>query len=188
MRYATRIQIDERPELAQEGVRAFFLGEGYSEREVSGDVISFEKKAGLRAAMSSRIEKLPVVVEVKPGMTDESSRRQQSVFVRYDCRPFLRVLTRIDRQYFRLEAENLGHYLATGTRRELQRRLDRLRRPVNQAMIFNVITTTVLVAVAGRVAGFNLGLIIAAAIVVGMLNAIAIIGFADIVVEAMEEL
>ena len=188
MRYATRIAIDETPESALEGVRAFFLGEGYSERESKNDVARFERKGGLSDAMSSRIEKLPVQVEVQPGIVDENTGRQQSLFVRYDCRPFMRLLTRIDRQYFRLESENLGHYLNTGTRSDIHRRLERLRRPVHHAMIFNVVTTTVLVAVAGRVAGFDLGFIIAAAVVVGMLNAIAIIGFADIVVEAMEEL
>lgn len=167
-------------------IRAFLSGEGYVETNVAVAAAAFVRP-GRRLA--SRIEKLPRRLEVElSGGPDVDPTTPRGIWLRYACPTPLRLPTRIDATFFRLEAESLDHFLRRGTRIDAAARLDVLRKPIGFVVAANVLTGSVIVASAGRLAGFPLGVILATTIAVALLNVIAIVGFADVVVGAMDEL
>jgi hypothetical protein len=189
MKIERRIDAFGDEDFIREGIRAYFLGEGYTEARSGeeGPQHFVAAPRGLEAKLASRIEKIAREVVVRLGPL-RGADEPRSVWLDYEVTSAWRLITRLDLVFFRLEAKHLSHYLQTGLREDTVRRLDRVRRPVSTAVMVNVVVAALLVALVGRVAGFSLPLLIGAAVIVALVNLISIVGFADLIVEGMEEL
>ena len=189
MKVEHRVDAHGEAEFIREGVRAYFLGEGYRESDGGPDAaqVFAIRPGGLDAALASRIEKLPreVTVRMGPERTVDEAR---SVWLEYDVASSWRLVTRLDLVFFRLEARHLETYLERGTRGDTVARLDRVRRPVGIAVMVNVVVAALLVAFIGRLVGFSLPLLVGAAVIVALVNLVSIVGFTDLIVEGMESL
>lgn len=188
MKVERRIEARGDDESLREGVRAYFLGEGYEELSDGEGAQEFRRvPTGFSAHLASRIESLPRRVTVRRG-PERGEDLPRSLWLTYEVSAGWRLITRLDLIYFTLEARHLTRYLDSGHRGDTSERLDRLRRPVGTAVLVNVVVASLLVAVIGRLVGFPLPLLVGSAVVVALVNLVSIVGFADLVIEGMDRL
>lgn len=174
----------------REAVRAYWLGEGYTEGRTEPRALIFHRLGGVADALLSRIERVAanVVVRLGESMPDENGRPRIMVTVSWRLLSRIRVVTRIDALYVELEIDGLRRYVERGVRPATADRLARLRRPVSTAVMVNLFMSVVLVGAVGLVADLGLGATCAVAAGVALINVISILGFADVVVEGMESI
>ncbi|MEZ6194916.1 MAG: hypothetical protein R3F20_04180 [Planctomycetota bacterium] len=192
MKVERRISAGGDRESILEGVRAYFLGEGYAARSSdegdTGPDLALERRPSVGTRLlSSRIETLPCVLEVRLGPEREDVD-ERSVWLVWTVSAPWRILTRMDALYFRLESAHLDGYLRTGRRADTLEKLGRLRRPISVAIGVNVVVTAALIALVGTLVGFGVPVVVTLALLVSLVNVVSIVGFADLIVEAMEHI
>ena len=172
---------------SREAIRAYFLGKGFQETAAAEDRIALAKTASLVERLGTRIENLNTCIEVQVQPSAKIDLVESIVTLDFDIGARFRLLSRMDFIYFDLEVVDLVHYVETGARRDLSRRLDCVRRPVAVAVIVNTILSAALVAAIGTFAAVGPLTTISVAVAVGLINFVTIMGFAEVIVEGMED-
>ncbi|MFT7619278.1 MAG: hypothetical protein ACI97A_002928 [Planctomycetota bacterium] len=173
----------------REGVRAYFLGEGYEEDRCVDIELQFSKPGVWQGVFGYRIEQVGanVTIDLMPHETDANGPIVV-LAIRYDVKTRFRLLSRLDGLYFELELEALVRYLDTGMRPSVAGRLDDIRTPIAITAMSNTILTGALVATAGLLIQVELSTVLPIVFGVSLINFVSIVGFADIVVDGMDRL
>ena len=172
-----------------EGVRAFYVGDGFRAATEDDDVLVFERLGSIRGDFGFDPSKSrgEVTVELEE-VLDDLGDVGVVVRVMGSTRAMLRFSTRLDELYYRLQTQALERYLRTGVRESAARQMHSVRRPIAIAVLVNIVFAVTVVVVVGGLASFSPPLIALLALVVAFVNTTSIIGFADVVIEGMESL
>ena len=153
----------------------------HAEGEEEG-VLSFRRGSRRARIWSSRIEEWPCMLKValQPG------GRGTIVQLAYDVSTGWHLVGALEKAVLEAEAALIRDHLRRGSRLAVGKAVATLRRPVLVAMVLNALLAMVVVAAIGTMAGFaplGVGLV---ALAVGLLDAITIAAFADLVVEGLQ--
>ncbi len=173
----------------REGTRAYFLGENYTELQIDKEQLRFCKHGAVKVAMNSKIESLPTVLDVRLiPQVDRDGHDLVVLTLNYEVKMKFRLVSRIDTLFFDLETEALQEYLETGKRSFDVGRLNDVRNPIAITAFGNALLTAFLIGAAGLLIGAKAHVIFPIALGISLITYVSIIGFADIIVDGMDQL
>ena len=181
-----RFRLSQSSDAVREGVRSFLTEEcGYELVEESPQSILFRRGSRMKRALSLRIENWPTRLSV--GLY-EAGTEGTGIVLGYTIDTGIHLVGTLERSIIEAEAALLQRFLTTKERFALAPAVAPTRRPVAIAVMMNATLAVVVVAVIGLMAGYPPLTVGVVALLVGVLDAITITAFADLLVEGARKL